>query len=407
MARKRNPVPSYLKHKNGNARAVWTDAAGVRQYRTLPGEYASKESLEAFAVVQLEAAAAPVAAADPEGITLTEVFVAYLDHADRHYRGPDGEPTGEIALVKTVVKHTRELYGGTLAGEFGPLALRAVREKFLALGWCRKNVNQQVERLRRVFKWAASVELIPFETFQRLTTVTGLQKGRTAARESEPVAPVDNATVDAVLPYVNRHVRGLIEFQRLTGCRPGEACAVRRCDIDTGGEVWLFRPPHHKTAHRGKSRTIAIGPKAQAMLREFFTPSLEDYLFSPRRAVEELRAKRAANRTTPRYPSHEKRNAAKRKVKPLRTPDECYTPRSYFYAISRAVVKANANRKKSLPPIPSFSPNRIRHTFATRVRKEHGLEAAQVMLGHSKADVTQIYAERDVGLALEVAAKIG
>jgi site-specific recombinase XerD len=36
----------------------------------------------------------------------------------------------------------------------------------------------------------------------------------------------------------------------------------------------------------------------------------------------------------------------------------------------------------------------LRHTFATRVRKEHGLEAAQVLLGHSKADTTQIYAER-------------
>jgi hypothetical protein len=25
---------------------------------------------------------------------------------------------------------------------------------------------------------------------------------------------------------LTRHVRGLVEFQRLTGCRPGEACSV-------------------------------------------------------------------------------------------------------------------------------------------------------------------------------------
>jgi site-specific recombinase XerC len=54
-----------------------------------------------------------------------------------------------------------------------------------------------------------------------------------------------------------------------------------------------------------------------------------------------------------------------------------------------------------------WAPNRLRHTFGTRVRKEHGLEAAQVSLGHSKADVTQIYAERNEALAASVAAKIG
>jgi site-specific recombinase XerC len=54
-----------------------------------------------------------------------------------------------------------------------------------------------------------------------------------------------------------------------------------------------------------------------------------------------------------------------------------------------------------------WHPNQRRHSFATRVRKEHGLEAAQVMLGHSHADVTQVHAERDQQLAATVAAKIG
>ena len=51
-----------------------------------------------------------------------------------------------------------------------------------------------------------------------------------AAREKEPVGPVDDAVVDATIPFLNRHVRGLVEFQRLTGCRPGEAGRARsRC----------------------------------------------------------------------------------------------------------------------------------------------------------------------------------
>jgi integrase len=57
--------------------------------------------------------------------------------------------------------------------------------------------------------------------------------------------------------------------------------------------------------------------------------------------------------------------------------------------------------------VPVFRCNRIRHTYATKVRREHGLEAAQVLLGHSQADVTQIYAERDLAKAIEVAKKIG
>ncbi len=52
-------------------------------------------------------------------------------------------------------------------------------------------------------------------------------------------------------------------------------------------------------------------------------------------------------------------------------------------------------------------PHQLRHNYATRIRKDFGLEAAQILLGHSKADVTQIYAERDMNRAATVAAKIG
>ncbi len=57
--------------------------------------------------------------------------------------------------------------------------------------------------------------------------------------------------------------------------------------------------------------------------------------------------------------------------------------------------------------VPRFAPNRIRHTVGTEVRAKYGLEAAQVLLGHSRADVTQTYAERDMKKAADVARKIG
>jgi site-specific recombinase XerC len=52
-------------------------------------------------------------------------------------------------------------------------------------------------------------------------------------------------------------------------------------------------------------------------------------------------------------------------------------------------------------------PNQLRHTAGTEIRKQYGLEAAQTVLGHSKADVTEVYAERDYALAARVAKEVG
>ena len=96
-----------------------------------------------------------------------------------------------------------------------------------------------------------------------------------------------------------------------------------------------------------------------------------------------------------------------------RPPAERYTKDSYNRAIARAIQKANKEKRKNAKDgedivlIESWSPNRLRHSAATRIRREFGLEAAQVSLGHSKADITQVYAERDAELARTVAAKIG
>lgn len=434
MARHRNVAPSYLLHKqSGRDRLIWTDPLGIRQEKLLPGLFGSAESLAAKARLELELAVSPLQTVTSEaGICVSEVLLAFLKHAEGHYRRADGSTTNEFEEYKLVCRHVRELHGDRPAAEFGSLALKAIRQKFIADGWCRGFINQRVGRVRRIFKWAASEELVSAAQYHALTTVTGLQRGRTAARESEAVGPVDDAVVDATLPILNRHVRGLVEFQQLTGCRPGEACHLRRRDIDTGGAVWLYRPLHHKNTHRGKPRTIAVGPQAQALLKEFFTPDLDSYVFSPARAVEELRAARTANRKTPKYPSHMARNAAKRKAKPSRVASDQYDRGSYGLAIDRAcdrafpppgelAQQAKESRVKWWARLTSeqraevkrwqkehrWHPNQLRHSFATRVRKQHGLEAAQVMLGHSRADVTQVYAERDEQPAVSVAAKIG
>jgi integrase len=434
MARQRNPIPSYLPHtQTGRARAVWTDQTGRRRFQMLPGSYDSPESRTAFAALLLEQQSAPHRVNENAGdrLTLAELLLAYFEHADRHYRDPDGIATSEIYEVKIVIRSLRELYASTPVAAFGPLCVKAARQKWVNEGRSRTECNRRVSLIKRILKWAVSEELAPPSVYQAVASVSGLQKGRTTARETAPIGPVDDAVVEATIPFLNRHVRGLVELQRLTGCRPGEACVLKRRDIDTGGIVWLFRPPRHKNAYRGQSRTIQLGPKAQELVRGFFTPSLDDYLFSPTRANEERRAEQAADRKSKRTPSQVARDVARRKC-PQVVYAAKYNRSSYGLAIDRACDQASplppnlAKRKgesrsswwnrltveeraavTAWRKAHRWHPNQLRHTFATQVRKKHGLEAAQVLLGHTRADVTQVYAERNEELASQYAAKIG
>jgi hypothetical protein len=49
----------------------------------------------------------------------------------------------------------------------------------------------------------------------------------------------------------------------------------------------------------------------------------------------------------------------------------------------------------------------LRHTAATELRREFGAEVAKIVLGHSTLSATLIYAERDLGKAAEIVARIG
>jgi integrase len=419
MPRRKNSVPAYSFHRpSGQAYVRVPDGTGGRKTVYL-GAYDSAKSRQEYARVVAELAAAPAVARPPAPtpagghiVTVNDLLLAFWRFAERHYRRADGSATDELAQYRQTFRLVKELYGRTPAADFGPRALKALRQKMIQAGWTRKLINQRVGRVRRVFKWAASEELIAAGVYQALTTVTGLQAGRTEARETDPVEPVAEEHVRAALPFLLPEVRAMVRVQLLTGMRPGEVTQLRPCDIDTTGDVWLFRPVQYKTRHRNKPRVVAIGPKAQAVLAAFTPPDPADYYFSPRRAVERMHAERTAVRKTPRYASHLARNTAKRAATPKRRPAERYTVMSYGYALRRAVVKANARREQmagagNYDAVPAWHPNQLRHAHGTAVRHRYGLEAAQVALGHERADVTQVYAEKNLALAVKVAAEIG
>jgi integrase len=276
--------------------------------------------------------------------------------------------------------------------------------------WSRKVINQRIGRIRRAFKWAASEQLVPVAVHQALGTVAGLQKGRAEAPETEPVGPVAWDTVQATLPFLRPHVAAMVLVLWYTGARPGEVCLLRPTDIDTSGAVWAFRPRYSKMSYTGRQRVVMIGPRAQAVLKQFTPTKPTDYYFSPKASVAQFHAERGKNRKTPRYPSHMKRNATRTKGTESK-PAARYTNKSYGYAIRRAVERLNAPFVEAAVELeyhyPAWAPNMLRHAHGTAVRHRFDLESAQAVLGHERMNTTEIYAEKNLALAAKVASEMG
>ncbi|NQT19264.1 MAG: tyrosine-type recombinase/integrase, partial [Planctomycetes bacterium] len=315
-------------------------------------------------------------------LTVDELIAAYWLHA-RSYYVKDGNPSSEISCIRQALRPLKRLYGHTETSQFGPLALKAVRNVMIQSGWCRKMINDNVGRIKRVFKWGVENELVPPSVFHGLQAVVGLRRGRSEAHETEPVRPVPDAHVDAIKPFVSRQVWAMIELQRLTGMRAGEVVIMCGRDLDVTGDLWFYRPSTHKTAHHGHERLVDLGPRAQAIIRPFLKADFAAYLFSPADAAAECNAERRRRRQTPMTPSQARR---KRRRNPKRKPGDHYTTASYGRAIGAACKRGG---------VPHWTTHQLRHSFATRIRKQYGLETARAMLGHRSIVVTEIYAELD------------
>lgn len=215
-------------------------------------------------------------------------------------------------------------------------------------------------------------------------------------KEAKPITCVDTSLVDSTLPHLTQVLADMIRFQRLTGCRPGEVCKIKPGMVDRSADVWSIELAEHKTAYRGNQRFIFVGAKAQAVLTPYLLRSADSHCFSP---VESERLRRQLQHEARKTPlSGGNRPGSNIARKPRQQPGECYTTGSYAKAIRYACVRAK---------LTIWSPNQLRHNAATAIRKQFGLEAAQVTLGHSGADVTQVYAEADRSKAIEVARMIG
>ena len=374
--------PPKLCHHKGTGRA-YVRINGKQHYLAKWGTREAERAYHELCIVLREhGGQLPV---EPEHISVAEVIKLYFQHCKGYY----GEDSKHLVAVRASLAPLLDLYGDCLAQDFGPKSLKALRQRWIDAGNARKTCNDRTGDVKRCFKWAASEELIPSAVFQALSTVDGLRRGRSAAKETEPVRPVALEDVEAVRPYLPAPVRALVDLQLLTAARPGELLNLTPGDIDQTTDPWEARPVKHKTAWKGKGRVILFGPKAQAIMKPFMLRPKGKPLFSPKEAEAERHAQATVHRRPNQKPNPKLTD---------RTMGDAYTVDSYRRAIERACDKAG---------VPRWTPYRLRHSAATAIRKKYGLEAAQVILGHAQADVTQIYAAVDREKAATVLREIG
>jgi hypothetical protein len=196
-----NQVPTYRLHKQSGQGVVTLSGRDV-----LLGTYGSPASREKYnrVVGEWQANGRTLPAPTTVAVNVDMLAIAFWKHAHTYYPDPEGKP--ERDHYKGVLRILRKLYADAPASSFGPLALRAVREEMIALGWARPYVKRQVGRLRRVFKWAAECEMVPAAAWHALQAVEGLRQGKTDAPEPDPVRPVPEANVAAVLPFTCRQL---------------------------------------------------------------------------------------------------------------------------------------------------------------------------------------------------------
>lgn len=207
MPRLTNSLPAYRQHKgSGQARVTlngrkfylgpWKTKASRIEYDRLIGEWI---------------AGGRRLSNEGQELTVCELLVAYWKWADRHYQ-KNGERTNELTNIRNAVRPLKELYADAPVAEFGPLALKALQVRMIQDGLSRGVINQRIGIIKRVFRWAVSEQIAPPSLCHSLATVMGLQRGRTDARDTAPIKPVEDKTVEVRGVRAALHVVG--EFGR-------------------------------------------------------------------------------------------------------------------------------------------------------------------------------------------------
>ena len=311
---------------------------------------------------------------EPRGASVSELCAMWAAHCREYY------PASSAPNAVLDVRLFRDLYGGAAVAELTHTDMLKFRDALIRSGISRRTVNGRLWRVKFMLGWALDEGIVTAAVKAELTQVKAVKRGRTSAPERRPVRPVDDATVAATVEHMMPNTADMVRVHRLTGMRPCELCAMRWSMIDTTRTPWVYTvpPDANKNDWRGElgvPRVVCIGPKARAILERHRGGG--DVPFSPVRAMSEYIEAARARRKTPLY--------GKKKGSEPHVPrdlGEQWNTRAYTHTIHAACRRAG---------IPVWGANRLRHTFATEVRRAFGLDAARAVLGHTEGCVTDVY----------------
>jgi integrase len=372
--RKKGTVPRYLHHKgSGQAyvtiggRLVYLGKHGTpdshREYRRVVREWERGQAARP---------AGPRPTPRP-GLTVAGLCDAWLSgEARRRYALPDGTPTSEHEGYTSDLAAVVRRHGGLPAADFGRDELRDLRDFWAGLKVTRGTVNKRLGRVKRLWRWACGEGLVGADALAGVLAVRGLREGE--APDREPVVGVPPEHFEAVLPLLAAGLANAARFQRLVGCRPGEATALRRRELAEGGAVrlggrtlpvpeglWAFSPERHKTRKKRRHLVYLVGPRARDLLRPLLP----------------------ADPDAPVFPSRG---------------GGCYAESRYCCAVRQACDRLG---------IPRWAPGRLRHSAASAYDAEFGLLTTSAVLGHASPSMTAIYIDRRLDEAAEAVRRLG
>ena len=303
-------------------------------------------------------------------ITVTTLIDRFMECAGQNYRNQYGEPTRELDNFKHVTQPLLNMFGHLSVTDFGPTKLIELRESWIKKQLARRTINRMVNRVRQIFKWGVSRELVPVDVFSRLQTIEPLQPNRGGRETSGTRGSVSWEVVQQTLEYLPPLIRAFVVTLFHSGARVGELAKLTTRMIDKTADPWVANLDQHKTTHKNKSRRIYLGPSAQEALTPWLLENQPDEpIFSPLR-VDERQQKR----------------------KGKRLPGKTYGRSSLQQVLRRAIKRAG---------VEHWSLGMLRHSAACRITDEYDLETTRQVLGHATVEMSRHYAQESRSVCKE------
>ncbi|MCA9292216.1 MAG: site-specific integrase [Phycisphaerales bacterium] len=328
---------------------------------------------------------------------LIDEYVRLKSEDQRHAVTPSTQRTIRHHLI-----WFQERYGAMPAETFGIAHLEESQQILIAQQRCNyRTINLRIRTLIAAYKRGVQLGWVEPTQIVALTAITHLSVRSKGVKPRYVASRKWNGVPDDIFEATLKHVqlpmvRDMLRLLRLTGMRCGELCAMTLSEVDMSGDVWVYMPTEHKTAHKGKERPIVLGPRAQTILQQYMHTDLKRPLFSPREAMEAFWAERRANRKW--HPSTNKARDARFREEPKHRLGKQWSSAAIGRAVTRACERAKVDH---------WSPHRLRHAYINDIRREFGEEVAQKLVGHASAEMTRQYGDADLRAMAEAARKVG